>query len=148
MLLRRLKREDFLWHGYKESKGYNLVNWATILHRKDKGGLGISDLRKHNNSLLMKWLWRYSEERQALWTDLIKCKYGEDRFWCSNISTDAYGVGFWRAIRNLWAKLEVNLHIKVGDGRRTRFWWDVWIKQTSLKDLFLIYLFCAPVLRQ
>ena len=47
-------RRDFLWHGCKENKGYNLVKWATVLHRKDKGGLGIRDLRKHNNSLLMK----------------------------------------------------------------------------------------------
>ena len=79
-----------------------------------------------------------------MWTDLIKCKYGEDRFWCSNISTDAYGVGFWRAIRNLWAKLEVNLHIKVGDGRRTRFWRDVWIKQTPLKKLFPdLFILCT-----
>ena len=71
-----------------------------------------------------------------MWKDLIKCKYGEDGFWCSNICTDAYEVGVWRAIRNLWPKLEANLHIKVGDGRRTGFWWDVWIKQTTLKDLF------------
>ncbi|KAG5568861.1 hypothetical protein H5410_064121 [Solanum commersonii] len=92
-------RRDFLWHGYKENKGYNLVK----------------DLRKHNNSLLMKWLWRYTEERQALWKDLIKFKYREDGLWCSNVSTDVYGAGVWRAIRNLWPKLEVNLHIKVGN---------------------------------
>ncbi|WMV15373.1 hypothetical protein MTR67_008758 [Solanum verrucosum] len=137
-------RRDFLWHGCIENKGYNLVKWATVLHRKDKGGLGIIDLRKHNNSLLMKWLWRYTEERQALWKDLIKCKYGEDGFWCSNISTDAYGAGVWRAIRNLWPKLEANLHIKVGDGKRTRFWWDVWIKQTPLKDMFRhLFILCT-----
>ncbi|WMV45676.1 hypothetical protein MTR67_039061 [Solanum verrucosum] len=118
-------RRDFLWHGCKENKGYNLVKWVIVLHRKDKGGLGIRDLRKHNNSLLMKWLWRYTDEKQALWKDLIKCKYGEDGFWCSNISTDAYGAGVWGAIRNLWPKLEANLHIKVGDGRRPRFWWDL-----------------------
>ena len=82
-------QKEFPWHGCKENKGYNLVKWVTVLHRKDKGGLGIRDLRKHNNSLLMKWLWRYTEERQALWKNLIKCKYGEDGFWCSNISTDA-----------------------------------------------------------
>ena len=58
-------RRDFLWHGCKDNKGYNVVKWATIFHRKDKGGLGIRYLRKHNNSLLMKWLWRYTDERAS-----------------------------------------------------------------------------------
>uniref|UniRef100_A0A0V0HSZ9 Putative ovule protein n=1 Tax=Solanum chacoense TaxID=4108 RepID=A0A0V0HSZ9_SOLCH len=51
-------RRDFLWHGCKEIKGYNLVKWEITLKSKDKGGMGIRDLRKQNNSLLMKWLWR------------------------------------------------------------------------------------------
>lgn len=57
-------------------------------------------------------------------------------FWCSNVNTDVYGVGMWRIIRNLWPKLEADLDIKVQDGRRTTFWWDVWHKQSPLKDFF------------
>lgn len=78
---------------------------------------------KHNNCLLVKWLWRYNEERQSLWKDFIKYKYGENGFGYSNVSTEPCGVGVWRYIRNLWSKFEPNLQINVGDGRRTRFWW-------------------------
>jgi len=66
------------------------------LKSKDKGGMGIRDLRKQNNSLLMKCLWRYNEEGQALWKDVIRSKYGEYNPWCNNVSVDAYGVGVWR----------------------------------------------------
>ncbi|KAG5632329.1 hypothetical protein H5410_004046 [Solanum commersonii] len=60
-------KRDFLCHGCKEIKGYNLVKWEITLNSRDKGGMGIRDLRKQNNSLLMKLLWRYNEEGQALW---------------------------------------------------------------------------------
>ncbi|WMV51176.1 hypothetical protein MTR67_044561 [Solanum verrucosum] len=76
-------RRDFLWHGCKEIKGYNLVKWEITLKSKDKGGMGIRDLRKQNNSLLMKWLWRYNEEGQALWKGVIRSK--RTKFW-----TDAW----------------------------------------------------------
>lgn len=121
-------RRDFLWHGCKEIKGYNLVKWEITLKSKDKGGMGIRDLRKQNNSLLMKWLWRYNEEGQALWKDVIRSKYGEYNPWCSNVSVDAYGVGVWRTIRNLWQNLEANTYIEVGNGRRTKLWTDAWNK--------------------
>lgn len=130
--LDRLRR-DFLWHGCKEIKGYNLVKWEITLKNRDKGGMGIRDLRKQNNSLLMKWLWRYNEEGQALWKDVIRTKYG-----------DAYGVGVWRTIRNLWPKLEANMYIEVGDGRRTKFWADAWNKQIPLKESFPdLFLICS-----
>ncbi|KAG5627684.1 hypothetical protein H5410_012902 [Solanum commersonii] len=45
--------------------------------------------------------------------------------------------------RNLRPKLEVNLHIKVGDGKRTRFWRDIWINQLPLKDSYPdLFLLC------
>jgi len=60
-------RRDFLWFGNKERKGYYLVNWETVQLPKLSGGLGVRNLRIHNECLLMKWLWRYVEEEQALW---------------------------------------------------------------------------------
>ncbi|XP_049381380.1 uncharacterized mitochondrial protein AtMg00310-like [Solanum stenotomum] len=137
-------RRDFLWHGCKKIKGYNLVKWEITLKSKDKGGMGIRDLRKQNNSLLMKSLWRYNEEGQALWKDVIRSKYGEYNPWCNNVSVDAYGVGVWRTIRNLWKKLEANTYIAVGNDRRTKFWTDAWNKQIPLKESFPdLFLLCS-----
>ena len=39
-------------------KKYHLVKWCKIAKPKQKGGLGIHDLRKMNLSLLCKWWWK------------------------------------------------------------------------------------------
>lgn len=60
-------RMTFLWHGNKEKEGFNLVRWKAVTLCKKDGGLGIRNMRKHNQSLLMKWLWRFITEENALW---------------------------------------------------------------------------------
>ena len=42
------------------------------------GGLGIRNLRTFNVALLGKWLWRFGQERDALWRQVIEVKYGCD----------------------------------------------------------------------
>ncbi|WMV09473.1 hypothetical protein MTR67_002858 [Solanum verrucosum] len=140
--LDRLRR-SFLWHGNKEGKGYCLVNWKTVLLSKEIGGLGIRNLRLQNESLLMKWLWRYTGEERALWKEIIVAKYGELNPWCIENVSEPYGVGVWRTIRNLWPQMEANLYLKVGNGNKTKFWKDGWVNQTSLKNLFPnLFLIC------
>uniref|UniRef100_A0A0V0GK97 Putative ovule protein n=1 Tax=Solanum chacoense TaxID=4108 RepID=A0A0V0GK97_SOLCH len=45
-------------------------------------------------------------------------------------------MGLWRAIRNQWPKFWGNSVIKVGYGRKTMFWNDVWVGQTPLRQQF------------
>lgn len=40
-------------------------------------GLGTRNLKIPNNSLLMKWLWRFSGEKSTLWRDVILHKFGQ-----------------------------------------------------------------------
>ncbi|WMV07424.1 hypothetical protein MTR67_000809 [Solanum verrucosum] len=133
--LDRLRR-DFLWRGCKEGKGYKLVNWQTTMHSREQGGLGIRNPRAQNNSLLMKWLWRYNRKDHALWREVIRHKFGELNPWCTNVSTDTDGVGAWKTIRALWPKLERNLQKRVGDGKRIKFWKDAWKEQSPLMEIF------------
>ena len=76
-----------------------------LLSKKD-GGLEIRNLRLQNESLLLKWLWRYTSMRIRLCGTKSLClKYGEASPWCTEMVTDTYGVGVWRTIRNygnLW----------------------------------------------
>ncbi|XP_060190109.1 uncharacterized protein LOC132619168 [Lycium barbarum] len=74
-------RSNFLWQGNKYKRGIHLVKWKILTLSKQKGGLVIKNLRKQNQSLLIKWLWRYSNEDQSLWKKVIKEKYGEDHAW-------------------------------------------------------------------
>ena len=45
----------FLWGGGLEQRKIAWVNWKTVCLPRDKGGLGIKDLRAFNTALLAKW---------------------------------------------------------------------------------------------
>ena len=65
-----------------------------LLSKKD-GGLEIRNLRLQNESLLLKWLWRYTSMRIRLCGTKSLClKYGEASPWCTEMVTDTYGVKY------------------------------------------------------
>ena len=44
---------SFLWRGGKETLGgHCLVAWTTVILPKEQGGLGLRDLRLHNQALV------------------------------------------------------------------------------------------------
>ena len=59
-------RRHFLWQ-CSEDKKFHLVKWKELMVRKNTGGLGIRNLRKQNQSLMMKWLWKFANEDNMLW---------------------------------------------------------------------------------
>jgi hypothetical protein len=56
---------------WRKEKKYHLVNWDTVCTAKEKGGLGILNLRRMNISLLTKWLWKLEKE-DGLWQTIVK----------------------------------------------------------------------------
>jgi hypothetical protein len=49
-----------------------------------RGGLGVKNLTPFNKALLGKWLWRFGNEQDYLWRQVIVSKYGiQRRGWCS-----------------------------------------------------------------
>ncbi|XP_019257785.1 PREDICTED: uncharacterized protein LOC109236002 [Nicotiana attenuata] len=129
-------RRNFIWQGNKEKGGYHLVNWKVLTQAKKSGGLGIRNLRLHNKSLLMKWLWRFGREDETLWRQVIIEKYGLEGQWIPRAVTTTYGVSVWRSIRAYWPLFAENISIVVGNGRKTSFWNDNWLGHGPLKDLF------------
>ena len=78
------------------------------------GGLGIMNLRTFNVALLGKWLWRFGQERDALWRQVIEVKYGCDwGGWCSSSSSGPYGVSLWKNIRRGWHSLSRFFSLKL-----------------------------------
>ena len=62
---------------------------------KEKGGLRVKCLSNLNKALLCKWNWHFANEREALWNQVIKGKYREERGgWCSREVREVHGVGF------------------------------------------------------
>jgi hypothetical protein len=116
---------------------FHLVNWDLICTPLSNGGLNIRNLRRFNEALLGKWLWRFGVEREALWRQVVMVKYGAlEGGWASKMPTGTYGVGLWKFIQSGWNKFSRMLKYEVGDGTRIRFWDDVWCIDSPLKSAY------------
>jgi hypothetical protein len=102
-----------------------------------EGGLGIRNVRKFNQALLGKWLWRYAHE-EAWWRSVLVAKYGSMwGRWRSYVISEAHGVGLWKYICVGWRNFKWHFKFYPGVGSRISFWKDVWCGESSLKGTFL-----------
>ena len=116
--LEQIQRE-FLWGGGNLERKPHLVRWKVVCLSKKKGGLGVKYLSILNKALLSKWNWRFANERDALWNQVIRRKYGEDRGGRSSREVrEAHGVGLWKGIRMDWKLVgaESLLELAMGGG--------------------------------
>jgi hypothetical protein len=69
-------QQDFLWGGMNDDFKFHLVEWDKVCSPIDEGGLGIRNMRRFNQALLGKWLWRFAHEEGAWWRSVLVAKYG------------------------------------------------------------------------
>jgi hypothetical protein len=94
-------QRDFLWGGLGDEFKYHLVNWRSICLPIQEGGLGVRQMAAFNNALLGKWHWRFANEKNALWREVIVSKYGSGRGdWSSLEGRGGHGVGLWKHIQS------------------------------------------------
>lgn len=116
-------RRNFLWQGNCDPNDhkFHLVKWDQVIQSKKEGGLGIRNLKLQNQSLMMKWLWRFASQEQALWKETIKARFGMENKWTTYMPTQPYGTGVWRSIRSQWISFANRCKIKVGNGGKHYF---------------------------
>ena len=129
-------QRDFLWGGGALEKRPHLVKWDVVRSHKMKGGLGIRNFSILNRALLCKWSWRFAVERKSFWKLIISRKYGEEGGWISREVREGYGVGLWKEIRKEGILMFKNVSYTVGDGRRVKFWKDIWCGNIPLCEVF------------
>jgi hypothetical protein len=56
-----------------------MVDWAAVCKPKEFGGLGILNTKSMNIALMLKWIWRFYQNDDDLWADLIHAKYLGER---------------------------------------------------------------------
>ncbi|CAN4128418.1 unnamed protein product [Withania somnifera] len=106
-------RRNFLWEGNNKKKKFHPVKWDSFIVNKRKGGLGIKNLKIQNNSLLMKWLWKFAANELTLWKAMILDKYEREGKWTTKCCNESYGISLWKSIRNLWPMLKEKSSIKI-----------------------------------
>ncbi|KAM7485873.1 hypothetical protein LguiA_001882 [Lonicera macranthoides] len=128
---------NFFWEGRGEHKRDHLVRWDIVSLPKKCGGLGVGNLKLKNMALLGKWLWRFPLESKSLWHSIILSKFGNhSNGWDVNTLFNATLRSPWKSIARIWEKYMENIKLVLGRGDRIRFWEDVWVESSSLRDRF------------
>jgi len=120
-------RKRFLWQG-------GGTKWTKISKPKKKGGLGIHDLRKMNQSLLCKWWWKL-ESTEGLWQEIVQEKYVKQNT-IAQLKTKPKNSPVWNdllKVRDWYLKGRVTI---IGNGKKIDFWSDSWCDNIPLKERF------------
>jgi hypothetical protein len=141
--IRRIQR-DFLLGCRGNRKRITWIKWDTICLPKNKGGLGVRDIRVVNISLLTKWRWRLLYDDQAVWKQVLKNKYGVGvvgRAVIDEENRSLFASLWWKDICSIGSNFSQNWFSqgvvkKLGNGENTSFWRDKWVGNSSLQTKF------------
>lgn len=90
-----------------------------------------------NKALLEKWWWRFIEEKENLWHVVVKEKYGELNSEKETLKPKGpQGTSVWHGIYKTVNDFKRGCMMVVGDGRKTSFWHDRWVRETPLVTQF------------
>ncbi|XP_028074331.1 uncharacterized protein LOC114276709 [Camellia sinensis] len=135
---------SFLWGDSERSRKLHLVRWKEVCMSVKQGGLGIKNISLANDSLLLKWWWRYGQEDEALWKMVICEKYGSDGGrWFPDKEAHGPISQIWKDILSVAQRngsiiqfYKDNVEILIGNGQRISFWRDNWLGSTNLLSQF------------
>lgn len=92
-------------------------------------------MRSLNLALLGAWIFRYHLNSNAIWRSIVDFKYKTDDpnvLCCPTVGASP----FWKGV--LWAVQAAHMGIRwvIGDGRKVRFWEDIWLGNISLATVY------------
>jgi hypothetical protein len=121
--------KDYYGKGAKVKK-YHLADWNLVCSPKDQGGLGVLDLNKMNEALLAKRIWNL-ENSNGLWQTIIRQKYikGRPIISVKKRQSDSH---FWKGILEVHDNFYRFCKKKVGNGKSTSFWNNIWCDSVPL----------------
>lgn len=140
-------QSNFLWNKYEGSHSVHWVSWKSVCYPKEDGSHGIKDIKVLNSTLLQKWKWRIIKEKNAVWSSLLRGRYGDPIIKVligNNSVLTAKDSIWWRDIvqsdctndngNNLFTGSVLS---KVNNGRGTAFWKSKWLGDQAVKDVYL-----------
>jgi hypothetical protein len=111
-----------------------MVRWDKVCRSKNKGGLGIKDLRRQNISLLVKWWWKL-DTHEGLWQKIIKARYLRGKTVASVVAR-FNDSPCWKALLKVKEHYFSGRQICLRNGNIMRFWEDSWDGEPPLCDIF------------
>lgn len=95
--------------------------------RKELGGLGIKNIELMNIALICKLVWRFLENDDVMWVQLLSAKYLHDAsFWLSEKPEKCSAT--WSSMLEVRNILENKIFWHVNNGNKIHIWNDPWIQ--------------------
>ena len=117
-------RKQCLWRGNDaQKKGGNLVAWEVVMQPKEKGGLGVLNLRLQNDALLLKHLFKFYNKVDTPWVHLVWSKYYTTKV---PHASREFGSFWWKDVLRLSIIFRGIAKCEIGDGSTVCFWDDMW----------------------
>ena len=134
-------QRQFLWGGNLEGKKIAWVAWNQVCAPKEKGGLGVKDIKAFNRALLIKWKWLMFQQQDHLWSRILTSKYRGWRGLEEGPPKQIFS-SWWSDLRSVTqhsSMAAVNKHFRwnLGSGDQILFWEDSWVGEgIALKDKY------------
>ncbi|CAL1360326.1 unnamed protein product [Linum trigynum] len=126
---------DFIWSDEEEKAKMHLVSWEKMTMPKKQGGVGIRSTRQANLAMLAKCGWRLLQDKDSIWTQVMKAKYGRHRQELDMIRPIQGSSFTWASIAKVASLLKKGCAWNIKSGRKTHFWLDCWVSQVPLREL-------------
>jgi hypothetical protein len=111
-----------------------MVKWEVLTRLKEVGGLGFTDTNLMNQCLLSRWIIKLERGDTDMCSSLLRRKYLKEKgFFCVTL---AGASQFWRGLYEIKYICQQGLKYLMGNRRKIRFWYDVWLGECPLKIRF------------
>ena len=123
-------RRHCLWNKKTEEgeKCSSLIAWNRVCSPKDKGGLGVLNLKIQNEALLLKFLHKFYNHEDTPWGTLIWRAYYENKI---PHATEPCGSFWWKQILKLTPIYRGISKCHIHNGSSVLFWKDLWSDQVA-----------------
>ncbi|CAL1380726.1 unnamed protein product [Linum trigynum] len=132
--LDRLNRQ-FVWGEEDGKTKFHPIAWEQMTKPRHQGGVGIRPTRLANQAMLAKGAWKLATGDQALWAKVMRSKYGGTRQGLQVINKRKGSSFAWNSYAQTANLLRKGAAFNVKNGRKTKFWTDVWVLQVPLMEV-------------